>query len=467
VNGVTYVFDSWSDGGAVSHDISTAPTDTTYTAAYRIAPALAASYNASVPTTWQPGQTTTYAITLTNTGAQTWNAFGANQVRLAVHFGTTSDWPGDGWVTDQRFYLPADIPPGASSSIIVSVTAPSMGGSFVLRHRMVKENVAWFDQILRTNVSVAALTSTPTPTLTPTSTPTITPTPLVTATPTPTALASSPLAASYTSSPPATWQTGQTQSYVVTVTNTGSQTWNAHGLNAVHLGVEFGTSSDWAGDGWLTDQRFVLPGDVLPGGSSTFSIAVTAPNTPGSPVLRHRMVKENVAWFDQIQKTSVVVAQPALGASYNVTPPTTWLPGQTQVYTVSVTNAGAQTWTAFGTNQVRLAVNFGTSSDWPGDGWVTDQRFYLPADVPSGGSITLSVSVTAPLTSGSFVLRHRMVKENVAWFDQIQKTSVSVSAATPGATTTVTPTATPTRTATPPATATTTPTRTSTPTVGP
>ena len=68
-----------------------------------------------------------------------------------------------------------------------------------------------------------------------------------------------------------------------------------------------------------------------------------------------------------------------------------------------------------------------SSSDTPHTGWVTDQRFNLPHDVAPGASVTISVSVTAPNQAGSYVLRHRMVKEQVAWFTQIQKTNVTVN----------------------------------------
>src|SRR5205085_9983968 len=99
----------------------------------------------------------------------------------------------------------------------------------------------------------------------------------------------------------------------------------------------------------------------------------------GTYVLRHRMVKENVAWFDQIQKTTVTVGPP-LAASYSSSPPTAWSPGETKTYAITVTNTGAQTWNAGGTNIVRLGVQFGSASDYPHDGWATDQRFFLPND---------------------------------------------------------------------------------------
>ncbi len=288
LNGTTYQFSSWSDGGAATHNISTPASNTTYTANFTVctscAPPLAASYSSSPPQSWNPGETKNYYVTVKNIGSQTWNAGGTNIVRLGVHFGTSSDIPGDGWVTDQRFFLPNDVPPGASATILVSVTAPTTPGTYVLRNRMVKENVAWFDQIQKVNVSVGNV-----------------------------------LAASYTSSPPTSWNVGETKAYDVTVKNIGTQTWSAGGPNPVRLGVHFGTSSDWPHDGWATDQRFYLPNDVAPGSSVTVHVTVTAPTMGGNYVLRHRMVEENVVWFDQIQKTNVTVSGVAAATTQGLT----------------------------------------------------------------------------------------------------------------------------------------------------
>ncbi|HLG69272.1 MAG TPA: carboxypeptidase regulatory-like domain-containing protein, partial [Chloroflexota bacterium] len=121
----------------------------------------------------------------------------------------------------------------------------------------------------------------------------------------------------------------------------------------------------------------------------------------------------------------------AFVATYASSPPTSWSAGQTLTYQITITNAGPTTWNAADPDRVRLGVEFGTQSDVPGDGWATDQRFDLPADVPAGGVLTLSVTVTAPPTPGTYVLRHRMVKENVAWFAQSQTTQVTVSAPLP------------------------------------
>ncbi len=114
-----------------------------------------ATYESNPPTTWAPGETNTYDVKVTNTGPDTWNARGVNIVRLGVHFGGSSDEPNQGWLTDQRFELPTDVRPGASVVIPVTVTAPLDAGEHVLRHQMIKELIVWFDDIDRTNVTVA------------------------------------------------------------------------------------------------------------------------------------------------------------------------------------------------------------------------------------------------------------------------------------------------------------------------
>jgi hypothetical protein len=112
-------------------------------------------------------------------------------------------------------------------------------------------------------------------------------------------------AASYSSTPPTSWSSAQTQSYDITLTNTGSQSWNNSGANPVWLSVVFGTSSDAIGSGWATPQGFGLPSAVAPGASITVAVSVTAPAGAGPYVLRHRLVKDGVAWFDQVQRTDV------------------------------------------------------------------------------------------------------------------------------------------------------------------
>ena len=140
---------------------------------------------------------------MTNTGTQTWSATGTTNVRLGAYFNGTSDAVG-GWQTEpQRFNLPNNVAPGASATINVSLTAPSTAGTYTLRNRLVQENVSWFDDVLKSTVTVG----TP-PTL----------------------------SAVYSNNVPLTMAAGQTITYTVMVANTGTQTWNAGGTNNVRLG---------------------------------------------------------------------------------------------------------------------------------------------------------------------------------------------------------------------------------------
>jgi hypothetical protein len=113
-------------------------------------------------------------------------------------------------------------------------------------------------------------------------------------------------------------------------------------------------------------------------------------------------------------------------AGYFASPPTAWSTGQTQQYFITLLNLGATAWPATGPNAVFLTVSFGTSDDTPGQGWTTRQTIALPRDVPPQTSIGLTLNVTAPTQTGSFVLRHRLIQQNVGWFLGASKNAVTV-----------------------------------------
>src|SRR5438552_2881114 len=214
------------------------------------------------------------ALSVTNTGTQTWAAGGTTPVRLGVHFGTADDGWGAGWATDQRFALPTDLAPGASVTLSVDVTRSEEHTSELQPPDQIVWGVPREEKNQKTNVVVSG---------------------------------ASALAARYTSSPPTSWTSSQTQSFSISVTHPAPQSTLSPYTTLFRSGVHFGTADDGWGAGWATDQRFALPTDLAPGASVTLSVDVTAPTTAGNFILRHRMMKEGVAWFDQIQKTNVVV----------------------------------------------------------------------------------------------------------------------------------------------------------------
>ncbi len=124
-------------------------------------------------------------------------------------------------------------------------------------------------------------------------------------------------------------------------------------------------------------------------------------------------------------QTDYYVIVPA--ASYAPSPPGAWTAGETKTYNVTVTNTGEDTWTAGGGNPVRLGLHWMNSSG----GWITDSRVNLPYDIGPGGSVNLTVTTTAPSSTGSYYLGHQMVKEGIMWYEQSNNPSITVSANNP------------------------------------
>jgi len=328
-------------------------------------------------------------------------------VDLGVYFSGTGDAPGQ-WTTEPtRAYLTSDLAPGASETITVTATAPTTSGIYVLRQRMVKEWLTWFDQLQKTSNVLVAGPQAPAP--------------------------AAALSAAYSASAALHWIAGQMQTFAVTVTNNRLADLECPGVQR----RESRLLLQWHGRRTRpVDQR---AGPCVPR-LGTLPLAhprrswspQTAPASPGNYTLRLRMVKENVGWFDQIQKTAIVVTgtmpaltglTPALVADYSGAPPVSWQAGQTKSYTITLTNAGAQTWHAAAPNAVLLGVYFNGTGDAPGQWTSEPARFALPTDVDPGESVTLAITVTAPTTAGTYVLRQRLVEEGVTWFDQLQKTS--------------------------------------------
>ncbi len=110
----------------------------------------------NTPTTWTAGQSQIYSVTLTNTTSQAWTAGGSNPVQLGVHFASAGGGVSSGatWYGDNRIGLPADVAPGASVTLTVTLTAPSTTGNLVVEYEMVKQYQYWFTQYADVNVTV-------------------------------------------------------------------------------------------------------------------------------------------------------------------------------------------------------------------------------------------------------------------------------------------------------------------------
>jgi hypothetical protein len=218
-------------------------------------------------------------VTLTNTGADTWPATGTNRVRLNVHFATA---PGGNaaiskWVSSQSYDLPADVLPGDSVSLTVNVTAPASAAQLYLEVQAYKNQQFWFGQWLTSPATVGAPA----------------------------------WAADYNvCGAPRSWTKGQTQTFQVSLTNTGTQTWNATGTNPVRLNVHFSTRRGGSANipYWVKSYNLALPSDVAPGQTVTVNVAVAAPATGGGFVVEAQVYKDHQFWLQQWQGVSVTVA---------------------------------------------------------------------------------------------------------------------------------------------------------------
>ena len=117
-----------------------------------------ATYNlAGAPASWTKGQSRGVTVTVTNSGNMSWPSAGDNRVDLHFHFTTRTGGAINRayWLTSQFFSLPADLAPGNSVTLTVSVTAPASAGSMFLEVEMIKEHQFWFSQSAYIPVSVS------------------------------------------------------------------------------------------------------------------------------------------------------------------------------------------------------------------------------------------------------------------------------------------------------------------------
>jgi spore germination protein YaaH len=361
----------------------------------------AAAYDMSkVPKSWGVGQSQTFPVTLTNTGGYAWPSTGYTRVDLDLHFTTRAGGAPKSayWLNSKAFSLPGDVAPGASVTLNVTFTAPSVIGTFVLEAEMIKEHQFWFKQWAPLTVAVVPAS----------------------------------WSAGYDlSKAPRTWTLGQSQTFPVTVTNTGNQTWPSAISNRVDLDLHFTsrTGGSAFASYWLTSKAYALPSNVAPGKSVTLTVTLSAPPRFGSMYLEAEMIKEHEFWFKKVAAVATIAAPAGWSAAYDVTQvPTSWIVGIPQTFSVSVTNNGTLTWPASGFTEVDLDLHFATAAGGAANAaqWVGSKAFKLPRDVPPGQTVSVQVTVT-PTRPGALVLEAEMIKEHEFWFLQFTPVSVTVS----------------------------------------
>jgi hypothetical protein len=366
----------------------------------------------TVPTTWGAGQSQTFSVKVTNTGTATWVHTGYNEVDLDLHFTTKAggSTQQSHWLNSTAFALPTDVAPAGNATVSVTFSAPANGGgTLIIEGLMIREHLFWFDQVTATPHQWYPKSVTVTPAWS---------------------------ATIDMSTVPTTWKAGETKSFSVKVTNNGSMTWPSTGYNEVDLDLHFAMSSGGSANqaNWVNSLAFALPADVLPSANAMVAVAFTAPDHPaGSLTLEGLMIKEHQFWFDAVTTSpqqwapiTAAVTQATYGLS---SVPTAWTTGQTQTFTVTVTNKTAFTWAHTGYNEFDLDFHFTTATGGSAQqaSWLTSQAFAMPADLASGASVTFSVTVTAPNAVGSMSLEAEMIKEHAWWFTDVSSVSVVIT----------------------------------------
>jgi SpoIID/LytB domain protein len=200
----------------------------------------------------------------------------------------------------------------------------------------------------------------------------------------------------------------------VTLTNSGTDTWNASGSNPVNLSYHW---SDLSGRAVIWDgARTPLGSDIPGGGARQLTALITTPAQPGPYILQLALVKEGVAWLNPSNPFAVQVT-PAFNATWGLVQLPALLNATTYTVNVPVSNSGVAAWNATGANLVDLSYHW---TDAAGQVVVWDGvRTPLAADVPAGSSTTVAAKVTTPAATGSYTLMVDLVREGVAWFGSL------------------------------------------------
>ena len=212
----------------------------------------------------RPGETVLIPVALRNHDTAAWPATGERAVKLSYHLydaaGRVVAWDG------LRSSLPNDLPGGGGDVVSMTVTVPSLTGTYTVKPDLVRDGVGWF------STQGAAAGSFP-------------------------LRVTTDLDAGYgsTTAPAVISPNGEVP-VEVRVTNTGLQSWPAGGDAPVRLGYHWldgdGKAVVWDG------ARIPLDRDVPPGREVSFKLNVRAPEYEGDHRLVWDMVQDGgIGWF--------------------------------------------------------------------------------------------------------------------------------------------------------------------------
>lgn len=237
---------------------------------------------------------------------------------------------------------------------------------------------------------------------------------------------------------PAAAGTGQSFSVSITMKNVGTTTWTAGDQ------YKLGSQNPENNSTWGLN-RVNVPSTVSPGQEVTFNFNPIAPSSPGNYDFQWRMLREGVQWFGDFTPNVVINVTSGGGPPPPPPPPPTsppppspppgecndsssiiftdsipdtLNPGQTESFTVRVTDTGDTRWyhgSAYQfLQQSSLSIN-------PSYG-------HLPRGIYPGDNVDWTFTLTAPNSPGTYTLNMQMI--HYAGWDYIKPDGTTCSAPT-------------------------------------
>jgi hypothetical protein len=196
---------------------------------------------------------------------------------------------------------------------------------------------------------------------------------------------------------------GSTFNVSLTFRNTGTTTWSTDGNYAL------GSQNPQNNTTWGV-SRIQLPHDVAPNEEVTITTTLTAPSTPGTYNFQWRMVQDGVEWFgDYSENVSIVVDYINDAAFISQTCPTHVYADSTFDVSLTFKNTGTTTWSS--------QDNYALGSQNPQDNTTWGiSRIQLPHDVAPNEEVTITATLTAPSTPGTYNFQWQMLQDGVEWF---------------------------------------------------
>lgn len=202
-------------------------------------------------------------VTFKNTGTTTWLPDSLEKDK-PYRLGSAEPWDNFQWGAGTgRTLLSKSIPPGASYTFEVNLTAPETPGLYRARWQMVQDKVNWFGEVC--GPTMVKVTGNP-------------------------YYSSQCVAADM----PTTLKQGEVKEIKIAMKNSSSSVWKKGGINPYRLGHVGGQDNNFPWLGRIDSDR-----DIPQGETYTYTFKIQAPFKTGTYSGEWQMVQDGVQWFGE------------------------------------------------------------------------------------------------------------------------------------------------------------------------